>query len=326
MNQPIQIRPFQPESTDYQAVAVIVDSFPDELLCDFEYRSGAELQAFDIWFADTPYTLTRYIAEENGVILGYGHYFHTPWNFDPQHYWLMVRISPQHQHRAIGTMLYNRILADLKQAGARVLRTMVPEAAPQIGALLERLGFHEILRTIPFTLDIPGFDESPFQGVSRRLASHGITITTLANELQRTPDCLTHLYELHTALTREVPLPEQPRMSLEWFTNFISTLPVALPDGFFIAMDGTHYIGESFMHRVNGDPATLSQKVTGVLPEYRGKGIALALKLHTIAYARANGYACIRTCVDTNNPAMLAVGNKLGFIQQSGGIVFDKEL
>ena len=57
---------------------------------------------------------------------------------------------------------------------------------------------------------------------------------------------------------------------------------------------------------------------TGVLKEYRGRKIALALKLLAIRYSRACGAALLRTDNDSQNASILAINEKLGDKPQSG--------
>ncbi len=52
---------------------------------------------------------------------------------------------------------------------------------------------------------------------------------------------------------------------------------------------------------------------TGVLPEYRGRHIALALKLQTIRLARQLGAEYLRTHNDSQNAPILAINQKLGY-------------
>jgi len=52
--------------------------------------------------------------------------------------------------------------------------------------------------------------------------------------------------------------------------------------------------------------------LTGVLPEYRRRGIATALKVKTISYAREHGFRRIFT--NSDNPAMKVLNAKLGFV------------
>jgi RimJ/RimL family protein N-acetyltransferase len=70
----------------------------------------------------------------------------------------------------------------------------------------------------------------------------------------------------------------------------------------------------------------LYQGITGPRREYRGRGLARALKLRTIEYARAQGKREIRTWNDTLNAPMLAINVKLGFVRQPAWITFEKIL
>ncbi|GCE09357.1 hypothetical protein KDAU_66860 [Dictyobacter aurantiacus] len=58
--------------------------------------------------------------------------------------------------------------------------------------------------------------------------------------------------------------------------------------------------------------------MTGVEPEYRGRGIALALKLLVIRCARKYGVAYLRTNNDSENVPMLTVNRKLGYLPVPG--------
>jgi RimJ/RimL family protein N-acetyltransferase len=53
--------------------------------------------------------------------------------------------------------------------------------------------------------------------------------------------------------------------------------------------------------------------MTAVLPAYRGRGIALALKRGTVAWAIAAGLTALETGNDVDNAPMRAVNAKLGF-------------
>jgi len=65
---------------------------------------------------------------------------------------------------------------------------------------------------------------------------------------------------------------------------------------------------------------------TGVLKEYRGRKIALALKLLAIRFARACGATYIRTNNDSQNAPILAINEKLGYKPQQGLFRCLKEL
>jgi mycothiol synthase len=329
-DQAMHIQAFHANERGYAAVADVAAQFPADLLGDFEYGSGAELRAFDESFEGTNHLLKRYVALEDttGRVLGYAQLFHIPWLAQPGQFWCSVRVHPSYQRRGIGGRLYEQILLDLSSQNASAVQIMVHESAPELAASLARRGFRELFRSWPFDLDIECFDATPFQQVPERMTARGIAIETLSAIQRRDPEWLPKLYDLHTTLTRDIPLPGQPHPSppLEWFADYAASSPASLPDAFFIALDGERYVGESCMHRAKDAPFALDQKVTGVRREYRGYGIALALKLKTIAYAREHGYPQIRTAVESNNPSMLALNAKLGFVQQPGLILFEKRL
>ena len=60
------------------------------------------------------------------------------------------------------------------------------------------------------------------------------------------------------------------------------------------------------------------ESITGVLPAYRGRGIALALKLLAIRAARQDGVRYLRTNNDAENVPMLAVNCRLGYRPEPG--------
>lgn len=60
--------------------------------------------------------------------------------------------------------------------------------------------------------------------------------------------------------------------------------------------------------------------------EYRGRGIATALKVRTVEYARGRGYRQIRTENEIHNAPMIAINDRFGFQRQPVWITFWKDL
>jgi GNAT superfamily N-acetyltransferase len=322
------IRPFQPTDDEYAAVAAVAAQFSDEELVDFEYAEADDLRVFDESFAGTEYVLRRLVALSGDALVGYAQLFHIPWLSEPGHFWAVLRVAPTYQSQGIGSQLYRSMIKELRRMGAVGVQGEVFESQLSLIAHLERLGCHELFRSWEFSLDTRNFDLLCFEPAAERPAKRGIAITTLAQERERGADWLPKLYELHAAITRDIPIPGHPHPApgQDWFERYACGLPTAMPDAYFIATDGERYVGESCLHRIEGAPDQLNQQTTGVLSEYRGHGIAVALKLRTIAYAQQRGYTRIWTGVESNNPSMLAINAKLGFVQGPGVIVFEKQL
>lgn len=55
---------------------------------------------------------------------------------------------------------------------------------------------------------------------------------------------------------------------------------------------------------------------TGVLPAYRNQGIARAMKLRVLQWAKEQGYTLVRSWSDSRNAAMIRVNLHLGFVVQ----------
>jgi RimJ/RimL family protein N-acetyltransferase len=160
-----------------------------------------------------------------------------------------------------------------------------------------------------------------------KVLKEGITITTLAQEQQHGEDSLRKIHELVQLIQADMPRETDftPLSYKDWVT-FSMKNPQLLPEGYFIAKDGQNYVGMSDVHRIDTEPGVLQQDDTGVIREYRGRGIATALKLKITEFGQRNGYRMIKTWNDSVNAAMLAVNVKLGFKRQVGWIMMEKIL
>jgi len=104
-------------------------------------------------------------------------------------------------------------------------------------------------------------------------------------------------------------------------------LPTLRHDGYFLAKDinhGDRFVGVSNLFKNPSDPDVLKQGLTGVLPEYRRRGIATALKLRTVRYALDNGIRQIATRNNTRNLAMLRINEGMGFTKLPAWITLER--
>src|SRR5438309_10262308 len=100
--------------------------------------------------------------------------------------------------------------------------------------------------------------------------------------------------------------------------------PNLIPQAYMIAKDGDKYVGTSVVWRLKKDPRSLYQCLTGVLREYRGKGIAVALKLKGLDFARKHGLDNILSFNASTNEGMLRINMKLGFKRNLAWLTCEK--
>lgn len=273
------------------------------------------------------YATVLVVAETpGGEVVGYSNYHHMPGQFDPGRYRVGVYVGLAWQRRGVGTVLFDHMLAALAARDAKAIESFARETMPEVIGFLTRRGFTETLRTWELRLDLGRFDPAPFARLADHAHQAGVVITSLDEERARDADALRRVYELHNAVVADIPapIPFTP-VSFEEYVHSNVESPRALLDGYFLARVGEAYVGEANLRRPQ-EGTHLYHNVTGVLPAYRGRGIAMALKLATIAYGRAHDHSEIRTWNEVRNAGMLAINERLGFVRQPAWITFEKAL
>lgn len=313
----VRLRPLQEK--DFDALAEIATAnFPEEP------RTAAEARERYEKFDAEHYTREYVVAVDRaGRVVGSGTYAHVPWSFHPDKYTVYVTVHPSRHREGIGTVLMEYLLGRLREHGARRIRSWAREDYPHAIAFLEQYGFREYSRTFESRLPVAQADLTDMAGVEERVRAAGITITTVADELARDPGCLSGVYQAHCGLEATTPhtdpdLPTAPRYE-RWLAHDVRHPRVPL-DAYFLATQGDFYVGESAMKRSESEPDVLWQQLTAVHRDFQGRGIATALKVRTVAYARAHGFREIRTFNSSKNGGMLAINARLGFVRQPAWI------
>jgi GNAT superfamily N-acetyltransferase len=317
----LRIRDFAPSDAEYAAiVAIDTACFPEYPGAVEEWRHGDAVRPPRIRFR-------RLVAERDGTIIGFGSHGQFEGMYHPQKFSFSVVVHPDAQGRGVGRALYGELLGALAPFDPISLRAYLREDNARGMAFAAGRGFVEDSRSWESRLDVAGFDPAPFAGAERRAVAAGVTFATMAELQARDPDHRRKLYELDVEATRDEPHPEPPTTpSRESYDGWVFDSPDYLPEGNFIALDGDRYVGMSTLKRSQASPDTLYVGFTGVLREYRGKGIAMALKLKAIAFARQRGAAAIRTWNDSLNRPMLRINEALGFAKQPAWVSLVKRL
>jgi len=89
------------------------------------------------------------------------------------------------------------------------------------------------------------------------------------------------------------------------FTRSIYERPAVLLDSFFVARDGEHIVGLSYLLRRPDGDAEVGD--TGVLSSHRRRGIARVLKMLVTRYAAQQAISVVHTDNRADNAGMLAI-------------------
>ena len=315
------VRPFDPQR-DYPhlaRLAIAVDPAAGATATTLRYRDQTREPRVHLFrlMAETP----------DGDVIATGRVMHIWWVFHPRHFQLRIEVDPRWRRQGVGAALFDPLLAELQRLDAELVRAEAE--APDAIAFLSHRGFVEWKRRWESVLDVASANTDPLLGAARRVADSDIVLTTYAEELVRRGDAFAHaVYAADCLFSRDEPTVEADTdsMSFERFAALQLDAPEALPDGHFLALHHDQIVGLS---RLNGDarrPEVLHQDLTATHRDYRGRGIAQALKLRTLQYARARGYREIHTSNESTNAPMIHINDAIGFRREHPRIIFERRL
>ena len=299
-----RVRPFG--DADYTAYARIAS------IADGERIDASTARAADARWDRERYDRVRVVSvDEEDAPVGYGEIHHDPRRYDPRRYFLRLGVDPERRRRGIGAALWTGLSAELGQRAAEVVGLWAGDATA-CQAFVTKRGFVEAARSYAQVLAVASAP-LPTRAIEERVTNTGVRVTTLTALRDALGDAaLEAVWDLHSVcrlehggLGRATPQP-----FAEWLAENV-TGELALPDAYFVALDGARYVGVSSAVRDGDD--TLRMRITGVLPAYRRRGIGRLLKLRVHAWARAHGISEIHTSATKADPAMLALNDALGY-------------
>jgi len=272
------------------------------------------------WEGNAPAGLVRqrlvaFDETDSGPIVGFCDAASWPWE-PPHQFWISTVVAPDHRRRGLGAQLADVALAFVREQGATRLAAEVRDNAAEGLRFAERYGFRTDRHIFESRLHLADFDEQRFAGVVGRVEAEGIRFLSLA-DLGDTDVARRKLYDINATLARDVPGHDGDFMPFEQFQKTVCSASWYRPDGEIIAVIGDTWVGMAavgYFQNTN----SMYNMFTGVDPAWRGRGIALALKLLAIARARHYSATYISTNNDSENAPMLAINRRLGYQAEPG--------
>lgn len=267
----------------------------------------------------------KWVAEdEDGQVVAYAIAWRAPWT-EPGSLNHTLVVHPEVRGNGIGRALYATLLEWALEVNATRLTDFMRESDERSLAFAERHGYIQERHSFESVLDLGSWehDEKLSESIEEAEQS-GIRFVTLADEPGE--DNERKLYELYKITHIDIPGYSEDFPWFEEWKRWSIDLPGFRPEWIHIAKDGDRYVGVVTLHH-NEQTQAMYHEYTGILPEYRGRRIALALKLLGIRSALASGAPYLRTHNDSMNAPMLRINRDLlGFQAEPGFYKMVREL
>jgi len=210
------------------------------------------------------------------------------------------RVLPSFRRQGVGTRILTALADHALACGYEEAGSQLEEAGS--AAFADRFGFTERNRQIEQVYTVRG-DEPDVE------APAGIAIVPLRGRA----DLRTRLYgELvesalaDFALDRPIAITEE-----EWWSSWIPSDEWA-----FVALAGDDLVGIAGLLDDEDHPERAENLLTAVRRDLRGRGIARALKRHTLRCAADRGLTEVYTWTQTGNEAMQELNRSLGYVDR----------
>jgi RimJ/RimL family protein N-acetyltransferase len=269
----------------------------------------------------------RFIGELDGRPIAFLAWIHGPWEKLPGRHcevevWLDRAAMDRDLLRSMWTWIADRAVAD----GALLLLAYAAEDELEALDVLAELGYARERLERVWELDLATHGPRLVKEAAEArttMSGEGIALTTLA--AWNDPTKQQKLYELNERTVQDIPhtLPIIP----ETLADFEKRLkaPDRPHDRFWVAHNEQGPVAMSYLKYppVRG---TVWTGYTCSHPDFRGRGIARAVKLQTLAQAVELGVPFVYTDNDSQNAPMLHINETLGYQRRPGFVEHHKRV
>jgi len=225
--------------------------------------------------------------------------------------WSDVNVLPDFRSRGIGEELLRRVSARARGLGKAGLQVEVRSDDRHSMRFVENRGFREIEREEEVELDLTALAGPPEVD-----APGGVEIVSYAQR----PGLEREMYAVDREASADIPgLASTHDADFEEWRIFAIDRPSRALDLTFLAIAEGRVVGVAYME-LAGDRCF--HNLTGVRREWRGRGVASAMKRAQIAGAMTKGVTRLVTESQHENLPMRRLNEKLGYRPTVANIVY----
>jgi GNAT superfamily N-acetyltransferase len=253
------------------------------------------------------------LIECDGEIVGYCSAKPNVWVKEPGLFWITLMLLPDAQEQGIETEALGRMESEALRLGATKVAIRVRSDCPALIDATNHAGYTCVQRDLITRLDLAEFEMTRHVADIEKLTQHGIDIVSIFDLLQAGEGWLPEAYELNSALLADVELVGGfQKRPYEDFRADVLNPEECDPKVNLYARSNGKLVGETGLFPIQNAKHICLTGLTGVLPAFRRKGIATALKVRSLQAAKEAGAQVVYTGNERNNP-MYRVNLGLGY-------------
>ena len=253
-----------------------------------------------------------FLAEVDGVPKGSAAIAILPQR--PQAGFLLLTVLEDGRRRGAGSALYATVSDWLHERGLDVVHASVSEADDESLAFARRRGFREIERYPRLLLDLAAIEEPAVE------TPPGVEIVTWAER----PEVARGMYAVAVEAYADVPGGDAEEMEAfeDWLAHDMQGSGDK-PETTFVALAGGEVVGYAKYFITAARPTVAFHDMTAVRRDWRGRGVARALKQAQIAWAKRAGFEVLETSNEERNEPIRRLNAELGYRLAPGRILLE---
>ncbi|MBI5707345.1 MAG: GNAT family N-acetyltransferase [Armatimonadetes bacterium] len=301
----LTFRPFQRTDEEYAALVRVYNViWPDR-------PTTLEAERFSDETRDPQRFFERFLVSEDGKDIGYATAGESSWSHREGKYFVGIEFVPGKEgcfHEAL-----DFLKARIADRGYNHLVFWTRSDKVKQIENYRSIGAENTQRQPISELDLPSFDPAVWSSSLAQFRDAGFAMRTHAEMNDAGFDWRPDHYALECELWEDVPYTDTITMRPfeEWLKSNEGS-PDYRADLNYVAFDGDRMIGMSHVFRDAGSAARLFTGLTGVLRDFRRKGVATALKVACLTRCKELGFKVVETDNEEKNP-MLDLNIALGF-------------